>query len=185
VAKTGAVAAVAGVGALMIYSGISNAGVLASIRDIIQGNQPAPGSAQFSSGGSTASPQSLNELGTAEAIGGGSSQASAIVAYAVAQVGKPYIYGGDGPEGYDCSGLCYEAYLSVGITIPRTTFVQIVSGTGVPVAEAQPADLLFPEPGHVVMCIGPNQCVEARHTGTTIWTRSYSNSEFMACRRFL
>lgn len=183
-AKPGFVITVAGLGGLLVWSGVSNAGVLASIRDLLQGTPPVQGPAQF-----TAAAQSVQSAGgetlTPVAIGRGSGVAGSIVQYATAQVGKPYVYGGDGPEGYDCSGLCFEAYKSVGISIPRTTFVQILSGQGVPVSQAQPADLLFPNVGHVVMCIGGGQCVEARHTGTLIWTRPYKDSEFIQCRRFL
>ena len=42
-------------------------------------------------------------------------------AWAKTQAGKPYIYGGTGPKGYDCSGLVYAAYKRVGFTLPRTT----------------------------------------------------------------
>ena len=50
----------------------------------------------------------------------------AAIAYAAAQLGKPYIWGGTGPAGYDCSGLVMMAYRAAGIVIPRTTFQQVL-----------------------------------------------------------
>jgi NlpC/P60 family len=48
--------------------------------------------------------------------------------WAKTQAGKPYIYGGTGPNGYDCSGLVYAAYKRVGFTLPRTTQGMLTSG---------------------------------------------------------
>jgi cell wall-associated NlpC family hydrolase len=85
------------------------------------------------------------------------------IAYAVAQLGKPYIWGGTGPAGYDCSGLVMMAYRAAGIDLPRTTFQQVYSGTPVySLSQLEPGDLLFTagsdgtptDPGHVGMYIG-------------------------------
>jgi hypothetical protein len=88
-----------------------------------------------------------------------------IIAYAYAQVGKPYIWGGTGPTGYDCSGLVMMAYRSAGVSIPRTTFVQWPFGVGVPSGTEQPGDLVFfrgsdgtsSNPGHVALVVDPKQ----------------------------
>ena len=47
--------------------------------------------------------------------------AATAIAYARAQLGKPYVWGGTGPDGYDCSGLVMMAYQAAGVTIPRTS----------------------------------------------------------------
>ena len=108
---------------------------------------------------------------------GESAQARSAVVYALAQLGKPYVYGGTGPGGYDCSGLCYAAYKSVGITIPRTTYTQ---WTGIPdvvsLNNLIPGDLVYYTgsdpignlPGHVMMYIGNGNVVQAEETGTNI-----------------
>jgi cell wall-associated NlpC family hydrolase len=99
------------------------------------------------------------------------------IAYALGQLGKPYLWGGTGPAGYDCSGLVMMAYQAAGIDLPRTTFQQVDVGTPVyNVAQLQPGDLLFTagsdgsdtEPGHVGMFIGDGLVVQAPQTGEPI-----------------
>lgn len=94
-----------------------------------------------------------------------------ILQYALAQRGKPYLWGGTGPDAYDCSGIIYMAYRSVGLTIPRTTFGQWPFGERVSEGEEQPGDLVFfnagpgtgvDRPGHVGMVVSPGKMVEAR-----------------------
>jgi cell wall-associated NlpC family hydrolase len=67
--------------------------------------------------------------------------------------GLPYIYGGTGPYGYDCSGLVYEAVLEAdGITLPRDTYEMLAGSPHleqIPLADAQRGDLLFYGSGHV------------------------------------
>jgi hypothetical protein len=66
------------------------------------------------------------------------------MAFAKRQIGKPYIWGGTGPKGYDCSGLQMTSYLHAGLSIPRTAAEQYAgAGTLVPLNEARQGDLLF------------------------------------------
>jgi cell wall-associated NlpC family hydrolase len=99
------------------------------------------------------------------------------IAYALDQLGKPYIWGGTGPTGYDCSGLVMMAYQAAGIDLPRTTFQQVDAGTPVySLSQLQPGDLLFTagsdgsatNPGHVGMFIGDGLVVQAPETGEPI-----------------
>lgn len=197
--QSGKVAAIAGFGLLLAWSGLSNKGVLATTRDIIQGTRPVPGTPQqfsFSLGGDSSSTNGTSGTVTTQgdslttmsnsglSVDGGSPAAHAAVGFAVAQVGKWYGWGKTGPDQYDCSGLVYAAYKSVSITIPRVTEMQIVTGTLIPNGSEVPGDLMFPEPGHVVMCIGGGQCVEAAHTGTQIRVRGYDRNEFVVRRRY-
>lgn len=86
-----------------------------------------------------------------------------IIAYAEAQLGKPYVWGGTGPNGYDCSGLVMMAYATAGVRIPRTTFEQWPFGLRVPPGSEQAGDLVFfagsdgtmQNPGHVGMVLDP------------------------------
>lgn len=86
------------------------------------------------------------------------------VNFALAQVGKPYRWGATGPDAYDCSGLVQAAYKHAGVSIPRTTYLQIKVGIAVKGAP-QVGDLLFPDIGHVMLAIGDGTAVEAPHTG--------------------
>jgi cell wall-associated NlpC family hydrolase len=112
---------------------------------------------------------------------GTSPAVSAAIAFATAQLGKPYVYGGTGPAGYDCSGLVMMAYRAAGVGLPRTTYQQVYAGTPVySIDGLQPGDLLFtpgsdgtPEhPGHVGMYIGTRHgqglVIQAPHTGAYI-----------------
>lgn len=123
-------------------------------------------------------------------------QVVAVIDYALAQLGKPYIYGGTGPAGYDCSGLVMEAYLAAGIQLPRTSEQQALVGTPVSPNALEPGDLLFaagsdgtPQaPGHVGMYLGDGYVIEAPHTGTTISIDSWETTwkpQTVAIRRIV
>ncbi|MET9784407.1 C40 family peptidase [Nocardiopsis alba] len=94
----------------------------------------------------------------------------AVVDWALDQRGKPYIWGGTGPDGYDCSGLTMKAYESIGVTVPRVSQDQWSFGPEIPMGEEQPGDLVFfdvtragepPGPGHMGMVVGDGLMVEA------------------------
>jgi len=99
------------------------------------------------------------------------SVAAEAIAYARAQVGKPYCWGGTGPSCYDCSGFVMEAYASAGVSIPRTSQAQ---WAGLPhVASPRPGDLVlapgadgtWASPGHVGIVIGGGRVIQAYATG--------------------
>ena len=99
----------------------------------------------------------------------GSGAAATAITFAKAQLGKPYQWGADGPDAYDCSGLVYAAYAAAGIHIARTTYRWQQDGPQVPLTEIEPGDLLFSagsdgtpaNPGHVVMYLGGGQVIQA------------------------
>ncbi|WP_329335627.1 NlpC/P60 family protein [Streptomyces sp. NBC_00663] len=70
-------------------------------------------------------------------------KADKTLAFARSQIGKPYVWGATGPDSYDCSGLTQAAWNAAGISLPRTTYDQVNFGTTVPLANAQPGDLVF------------------------------------------
>lgn len=96
-------------------------------------------------------------------VGSASGRAAQALAYATAQVGKPYVYGAEGPSAFDCSGLMMAAYASAGISLPRTSQDQFGVGTAVSRDQLQPGDLVFFYSGisHVGMYVGNGRIVHA------------------------
>jgi hypothetical protein len=70
-------------------------------------------------------------------------QADKAVAFAFAQIGKPYEWGATGPDAYDCSGLVQAAWAAAGLAIPRDTYEQWAALPHIPVADLEPGDLLL------------------------------------------
>lgn len=101
------------------------------------------------------------------------------ISFALGEVGKPYLWGGTGPDRYDCSGLLLRAFQAAGINLPRVSRQQFYAGGHLPVRQAQPGDLLFyardrSDPAtihHVAMYIGNGQMVEAPYTGEFVRVR--------------
>ncbi|MFE9597765.1 C40 family peptidase [Streptomyces hokutonensis] len=92
------------------------------------------------------------------------------VAFARAQVGKPYVVGAAGPGSYDCSGLAQAAWKAAGVTLPRATAAQANAGTTVSLADVQPGDLVFFHDGvsHVGVYVGDGMMIHAPQPGTCV-----------------
>ena len=109
---------------------------------------------------------------------------SAAIAFARQQVGKPYLWGGTGPDAFDCSGLVMMAYQAAGVDIPRTSEAQWARGPQVPSSQVEPGDLVFfagsdgtaTNPGHVGLVIGGGKMIEAYATGFPIRISSYGSA---------
>lgn len=108
------------------------------------------------------------------ALGSGSTKPSAegaaAVAYAFQQLGKPYLWGGNGPDAFDCSGLTQQSWLHAGVTIPRTSQEQWAQLTHVQLDALRPGDLIlyFAGATHVALYIGGGLVIEAPHTGSFV-----------------
>jgi peptidoglycan DL-endopeptidase CwlO len=123
-------------------------------------------------GGSAAIPRGLTLNGSAAG--------NRAAGFALAQLGKPYVWGSDGPSSWDCSGLVQAGWAWAGVAIARTTFAQVTAGTPVALAEARSGDLVFiagtdgtaSSPGHVGMVAGRAggaiYLVEAPHSGASV-----------------
>ena len=115
-----------------------------------------------------------------------SALAAQIITYALQQTGKPYVWGGTGPGGFDCSGLIYAAYRSVGIILPRTTFGMWDLPSHVPEQDAEPGDIVFfntgpgtapDHPGHAGLVISTGQMVVANCAACgPVTTASYAGN---------
>lgn len=85
----------------------------------------------------------LTSTGGGSTGGNASDKAKSAVKFAASKVGGPYVWGGNGPTGYDCSGLTCSAYKSVGISINRTAATQINNGKSVSKSDLRAGDLVF------------------------------------------
>jgi cell wall-associated NlpC family hydrolase len=95
----------------------------------------------------------------------GSGRAAAAVSYALAQVGKPYVYGAAGPSAFDCSGLTMASWAQAGVALPHSSSAQMGSGTPVSLSALQPGDLVFyySPVSHVGIYIGNGMIVNAEN----------------------
>ncbi|MFD3998700.1 C40 family peptidase [Streptomyces sp. NPDC058548] len=99
------------------------------------------------------------------------STAAIAVRAALAQRGKPYVWGAVGPSSFDCSGLMQYAYRRAGVRLPRTTWDQINAGKRIPRSAIRPGDLVFyRNAAHVGMYIGDGRIVHAPRPGTVVRT---------------
>lgn len=122
-------------------------------------------------------PVGAHGLPNSYAIPAGTSlRARTAIRFALAQLGKPYVWAATGPDSYDCSGLTQRAWSAGGVPISRTTLTQRHDGTATTTAALQPGDpVLTPgsdgtlaAPGHVGLYLGDGLVVEAPHPGDVV-----------------
>jgi cell wall-associated NlpC family hydrolase len=111
------------------------------------------------------------------------------VAYAEAQLGKPYVWGGEGPDGFDCSGLVQAAYAAAGVALPRTAQAQYDAGPALPsAAPLEPGDLVFfgdsaTAVDHVGIVVASGEMIDAPHTGSVVRVEPYDWPDFVGATR--
>jgi peptidoglycan DL-endopeptidase CwlO len=120
--------------------------------------------------GTAAAPGTAATSGTtATYTGPTNTQAEQAVAFAYAQLGKPYQWGATGPGAYDCSGLVQAAWAAAGVSIPRVTYDQWAALPHISASSLQPGDLVYYEgEGHVAMYVGGGYIIDAPRTGLTV-----------------
>jgi len=107
-------------------------------------------------------------------------QADKAVAFAYAQLGKPYVYGATGPDSYDCSGLVQAAWAAAGVAIPRTTYEDWDDLPHIPVSQMVPGDLIiYDGEGHVAIYVGDGYIIDAPHTGAYVERVPYDESWYV------
>jgi peptidoglycan DL-endopeptidase CwlO len=137
-------------------------------------------SASMPSGSSAAGCASV--AGDLLAINAPNQAVATAIAFAEQQLGKPYLWGGTGPDAFDCSGLVMMAYRTAGIDIARTSEQQWATEVRIAPSQAQPGDLVFfagadgtpTSPGHVGLVIGDGKMIEAYATGFPIRVATYT-----------
>ncbi|MFF2539567.1 C40 family peptidase [Streptomyces cyaneofuscatus] len=127
------------------------------------------GSGSGSGTGTGTSPGSGTGTGTGT-DGSYAAKAEKVLAFARAQIGKPYVWGASGPASYDCSGLTQAAWREAGVTLPRTTWDQVKVGTRVATSDLQPGDLVFfyDDISHVGIYKGDGMMIHAPKPGANV-----------------
>ncbi|MEU0527815.1 NlpC/P60 family protein [Streptomyces niveus] len=114
--------------------------------------------------GRDGAPMSLGDQAPASA------RAAAAARAARGAVGLPYVWGANGPSGFDCSGLTQWAYAQAGVSLPRTSQAQRYAGQQVPLSDARPGDLVAyrDDASHIGMYMGNGQVVHAPYPGASV-----------------
>lgn len=166
-----------GAGGLLVWAGIVDPpGGASSILGAMLRGEPIPKITR-----PAATPESLTDLagslggavGTPAGAAGtpgvtGTGKAAVAIAEARKQLGKRYVWGGNGPDVYDCSGLTKWCYAKAGITLPRTADQQMRAGK--PTSKPQPGDLVFfgNPASHCGIFIGGGQMIHAPRRGDVV-----------------
>ena len=99
-----------------------------------------------------------------------SGRAAAALAAARSALGRPYVWGANGPTGFDCSGLMQWSYAQAGVGLPRTSQAQAHAGRRVPLSQARPGDIVTyrSDASHVGMYAGNGQVIHAPYPGAPV-----------------
>ncbi len=151
-------------------------------------------------GGASGGPRATSALGVEStdpgrmlSIAGGGSVGSTVVRKGLEHLGTPYVWGGEKPGGFDCSGLTQYLYAQEGVKIPRVSQDQFRAGRSVPSSQMQPGDLVFFQKNgdvhHVGIYMGGGKFLHAPHTGDVVKISSLSQphyrAEFAGARRYV
>jgi peptidoglycan DL-endopeptidase CwlO len=143
-----------------------------------RGAAVAPLVAQSATSGTPLTAGEAGVTGTATADGPGltSTEVIAFLAAAESRLGKQYVWGGDGPDVFDCSGLVQWSLAQAGVVMPRVAAEQALTGPQVPVSQLEPGDLLFyhTDPtapdyiSHVAIYLGHGEMIQAPEPGEDV-----------------
>jgi cell wall-associated NlpC family hydrolase len=126
----------------------------------------------------TASPTRVGFTTEAPAapVASSSDVAATVLAAAYSRRGKPYAYGGAGPNAFDCSGLVMWAFAHAGISLPHSAAGQYGFGTHVSRSQLEPGDIVFFNEGggigHDGIYVGGGMFIDANHSGGWVDVRS-------------
>jgi peptidoglycan DL-endopeptidase CwlO len=131
--------------------------------------------------GPTTSRSAEREPVSAPASSGG----AAAVEFARAQVGDAYVYGANGPDAWDCSGLTTAAWAAAGVSLPRSSSAQMGAGTPVSRDQLQPGDLVFyySPVSHVGIYAGNGQLIHAANPSTGVQVTSVDSMPYSGAVR--
>ncbi|MGY1858063.1 C40 family peptidase [Modestobacter sp. SYSU DS0290] len=145
-----------------------------------------PLAAQADAGGA-APPAAAPIAAPVAATAAPNSAAQVAIDTAMAQLGKPYVWAGAGPDVYDCSGLTQFAFRAAGIDLPHSSRMQSTMGVHVDRAHLQPGDLVFyySPVGHVGIYLGDGLMVHAPTSGDVVRVASVDMWGYNTARRLV
>ncbi|WP_435058965.1 NlpC/P60 family protein [Streptomyces sp. bgisy060] len=116
---------------------------------------------------------------------GATAEGKKAVAFATAQIGKPYVWGAEGPGSYDCSGLTQSAWSAAGRNIPRTSQEQWRLLPHVDVKDMRPGDLIvyYKDASHIGMYVGNGTIVHAPRPGRSVTLAGAGSMEILGVVR--
>jgi peptidoglycan DL-endopeptidase CwlO len=146
----------------------------AAVAPLVAQSPPAGSGAAASGSGSV----TWAGAGASAAVGPGLSRAQVIAFLTAAEsrLGLPYVWGGNGPTQFDCSGLVQWSLAQAGVVMPRVAADQALTGPAVPLSQLAPGDLLFyhtdpTAPGyisHVAIYLGDGEMIQAPEPGLDV-----------------
>jgi cell wall-associated NlpC family hydrolase len=132
--------------------------------------------------------ESDDESDDNEAAPSGSGKGATVLAWALKQKGKPYVFGADGPGAYDCSGLTLKAWGKVGVDLPHSSSKQFRMGTPVSKSDLRPGDLVFyyssSRPSHVGIYAGNGQIFHAPNSRKPLGYSPLDSMPYVGARRY-
>ncbi|MBU2603603.1 MAG: C40 family peptidase [Actinobacteria bacterium] len=148
--------------------------------------QAAQSSSSGGSGSSSGSGSSGSSGGAATNVPSSSVGASA-ASVAMRYIGVPYVWGGESPSGFDCSGLVKYSFAQVGVSLPHSSRALYGYGVAVSRGNLQPGDLVFfgSPIHHVGIYVGNGNMVHAPYTGANVRVSSISRSNYTGARRIM
>lgn len=156
-------------------TGLVTTGPRATGPDAARPRATRPGTTGAEATGPDATGPQAARLGPAGSSAGTPSafKAQNALAFARAQIGKPYVWGAAGPGSYDCSGLTRAAWKAAGVALPRSTADQAAAGARIPLSEAVPGDLVFfrgseGDASHVGLYAGDGLMIHAPNPGAYV-----------------
>lgn len=154
------------VGAYLVDSGVVNRAPLKTFLNVIRNPGAARVALKDSRGTGFAARTGPGSFSGANGSAQGTVNSpgiAAAIAFATAQIGKPYVWGATGPNAFDCSGLVQQAWKAGGYNLLRTSQLMAADPRlkTVNQSDLQPGDLVYPDLGHVQLYVGNGEVIEA------------------------